>query len=126
MRLLLDSSVLIDHLRGREGAIALLAAAAREGHELWSVTVVRTEVLGGARQREEGATAQLLARLRWLPVDSELADTAGELGRRYLPAYAGIDAIDLLVAAAARKLDAELRTLNVRHFPMFEGLRSAY
>ena len=41
-------------------------------------------------------------------------------------AYSGIDAADYLIAATALVLDAEVLTTNVRHFPMFTGLRPAY
>jgi len=37
-----------------------------------------------------------------------------------------MDTTDYLVAAAARSVGADLVTLNVRHFPMFEGLEPAY
>jgi len=35
-------------------------------------------------------------------------------------------AVDLIIAATALELSAPLATINVRHFPMFEGLRSPY
>lgn len=44
MRLLVDTSVLVDHLRGDPRAVGVLVDAAGAGDELWSVTVVRTEV----------------------------------------------------------------------------------
>ena len=33
---------------------------------------------------------------------------------------------DLVIAASALELGLDLATLNVRHFPMFEGLRPPY
>lgn len=41
MRLLLETSVVIDHLRGDPRAVELLKAAARAGQELWSATLAR-------------------------------------------------------------------------------------
>lgn len=125
-RLLIDTSVLIDHLRGDAGAAAVLVAAAARGDELWSVTVVRTEVLAGMRRGEERATRSLLDQLRWREVDVELADLAGELARKFLRSHPGVDTPDYLVAAAAQLLGAELKTQNVKHFPMFPGLQPAY
>lgn len=126
MRLLVDTSVLIDQLRGDDRAVRLLRSAVTGGDELWSVAVVRTEVLVGVRGGEEAATHRLLDALRWLDVTVELADQAGELGRRYLPAFPGIDVADLLVAAATQTLGARLLTQNVHHFPMVAGLTAAY
>lgn len=55
-----------------------------------------------------------------------MAEEAGALGRQWLPSHRGIDGADLAIAATAILLDAELLTLNVRHFPMFPELRRPY
>jgi predicted nucleic acid-binding protein len=125
-RLVVDSGVLIDHLRGHPQAGDLLRSKTTHGHELWSITVVRTEVLTGARPHEEAAALELLDRLQWLDVTVELADTAGRLARQFRRSHPGIDTADYLIAAGAQLLDAELLTRNVRHFPMFTGLEPPY
>ena len=126
MAVLLDTSVLIDHLRGDERAVARLRSAVAAGEELWSVTVVRTEILAGARPKERVQIGRLFAQLRWLDVTPELADAAGRLAAEYLRSHRTIDTVDYLIAAGAQQLDAQLLTRNVRHFPMFDGLRPAY
>lgn len=126
MRLVLDTSVLIDHLRGDGRAVELLTDSARARHELWSVTVVRTEVVAGMRPGEERRTIALLDALRWQPVTIEIADRAGELARRYLRSHSGVDTVDYIVAAATDLVGGRLLTQNVRHFPMFPGLSPAY
>ena len=52
--------------------------------------------------------------------------TAGALARQHRRAHSGVDAADYLIAATAIVLEAELLTMNVRHFPMLTGLRPAY
>jgi predicted nucleic acid-binding protein len=126
VRRLIDTSVLIDHLRGVAEAHAFLRDAVTAGDELWSVTVVRTEVLAGMRPGEERPTHALLGLLQWLPVDVDLADEAAALARRWLRSHRAIDTVDYLVAAATDRLGARLETLNVRHFPMFAPLHPAY
>ncbi len=126
MRVLIDTSVLIDHLRGDRRAADLLLALARAGTELWSVTVVRTEVLAGMRSGEEAFTNRLLDQLHWADVTREMADTAGRLAARHLRSHPGVDTVDYLIAAAAQLLGAELKTQNVKHFPMFPGMAPAY
>lgn len=121
-----DTSVLIDHLRGHPAATRCLRDALAVGDEIWSVAVVRTEILAGARASELSAITQLFDALRWLDVTPELADRAGELAARYLRSHPGVDTVDYLLAAAALTLEASLLTLNVRHFPMLPGLRAAY
>ena len=127
MRLVLDTSVLIDHLRGRPAAATeLIANALTRGDELWSSQLVRTEVLAGMRPAEENATRDLLRLMAWVDVDETLAEAAGSLGRQFLPAHRGIEAVDLIVAALTMQLGATLKTTNVKHFPMFDGLAPAY
>lgn len=127
MRLVLDTSVLIDHLRGRpRAATELIPKAIARGDDLWSSYVVRAEVLAGMRTGEETATRDLLRLVSWADVDESVSEAAGALGRRYLGSHPGIEVADLIVAALAQQLDAELKTTNLKHFPMFRGLRAPY
>ncbi len=126
MKLLLDTTVLIDVLRGNKGAAAFLSDALVEGDELWSVSVVRTEVMAGMRRGEEKVTRDFLDSIAWLDVDVELADEAGHVARKFLKSHPGVDTVDYLVAAATVSLDGRLCTSNVRHFPMFAGLEAPY
>jgi hypothetical protein len=126
VKLLLDTTVLIDVLRGLEAAVKFLRDAVEQDHELWSVSVVRTEVLAGMRSGEEAATLALLGGVRWLDVTVQLADDAGELARRYLRSHRGVDTVDYLLGAGALALGARMCTSNIRHFPMLEGLQPAY
>ena len=119
----LDTDVLIDYLRG-------VPAAGRYVDGLDEVPtcseVTRVEVLRGMRAHERRATERFLATIRWSMVDEETSGLAGELGRRFRRSHGGIGVADLVIAATATRLRAPLATLNVRHFPMFEGLEPAY
>lgn len=125
MSVLVDTSVLIDVLRGDAAAGAVLRDARAVG-PLHASEVTRLEVLAGMRAAEEPSTRALLAILDWHPLDSRVAELAGELGRRWLPGNRGIDSADLAIAATAVLLDASLLTRNVKHFPMFAGLSAPY
>ena len=126
-RLVLDTSVLIDHLRGRPpAATRLIPAAIARGDELWSSCVVRAELLAGMRADEETATRDLMRLVSWVEVDESASEAAGALGRRYLRSHPGIEVADLIVAALAQELDAELKTTNPKHYPMFKGLKAPY
>lgn len=125
MPTLVDTSVLIDALRGAPHAIAYLADA-RRSDVIVSVTPVRTEILGGVRDDEVRRTFDLMRLIHWLDITVELADMAGALGRRFHPAHAGIETVDYLLAAATIHLNGTLATQNVRDFPMFPGLRPPY
>lgn len=125
MSVLVDTSVLIDYLRGHQGAADLLEDERAAG-ALHASEITRLEVLAGMRATEEDETRSLLSTLRWHSVDGEVAEKAGELGRAWLPGNRGIDGADLAIAATAVLIDARLLTLNVGHFPMFSGLSRAY
>ena len=125
MAALVDTSVLIDYLRGHQGAGDLLEAERAAG-ALHASEMTRLELLVGMRPAEEEQTRLLLSTLRWQPVDGQVAERAGELGRVWLPSYRGMDGSDLAIAATAILLDVRLLTTNVRHFPMFADLSRPY
>ena len=125
MRALVDTSVLIDYLRGNAGAGDLLERE-RAADVLHASEITRIEVLAGMRPTEEDGTRALLSTLVWHPVDAEIAEEAGALGRQWLPSHHTIDSADLAIAATAVRTDARLLTRNVKHFPMFTDLQAPY
>ena len=125
MTALVDTSVLIDYLRGRQDAAELLEKE-REAAPLHASEITRLEVLAGMQPAEEDGTRLLLSTLVWHPVDAEVAEEAGALGRGWLPSHHTIDSADLAIAATAIRTGSRLLTLNVRHFPMFTGLQAPY
>lgn len=120
---LLDTTILIDVLRGDSRAVDLLNALTEPP---MSSEICRLELLQGLRQHEFTAAHMLIDLIEWYPVVEPVTTLAGELGRRWRPSHSGIDAADLIVAATTQLTSARLATLNVRHFPMFEGLEAAY
>ncbi len=126
MTILVDTSVLIDHLRGDDAAREALRDAVADGERLAASVLTRVEVLAGMRSSEEPATRRLLGSLDWIDVDNDLAERAGTLANRFLRSHPGIDPIDFVIAATAERLEARLWTRNVRHFPMFPDLTAPY
>jgi predicted nucleic acid-binding protein len=122
---LVDTSVLIDYLRGHQPAADLLEQE-RAVEPLHASEITRLEILAGMRATEEAGTRSLLSTLVWHPVDAEVAEEAGALGRKWLPSHHGIDGADLAIAATAMRSGSRLLTRNVRHFPMFTDLRPPY
>jgi predicted nucleic acid-binding protein len=120
--ILLDSDVLIANLRGVEAARQYLIRARTETGPLAASTVSVAEVAGGMRSAERREITRLLASLQLFPVGEQIAWTAADLMRRYRRSNQGIGLGDYLVAATALVEGLELATLNVRHFPMIEGI----
>ena len=123
MTVVLDTSVLIDILRNDSAAVTY--ARGLESVPVCS-EVCRIEVSRGLRSSERRSAEQLFQALRWMPLDESIARRAGELGRKWDRHRPGIGLADLVVAATAQLLAADLATANVRHFPMFPGLRAPY
>ena len=125
MTRLFDSTVLIEHLRGTVAATELVRNAVAD-HTATASVLSRVEIEGGMRSGERAEVARLFTALRMEPVSDAIATRAGAMLRRYRQSHGGIDLVDYVIAATAEELGANLVTLNVRHFPMFDGLRPAF
>ena len=126
MSVVLDTTVVIDHLRARGEASRIVSNTIGEGRRLAASVLTRIEIRRGSRPHQRLAIDDLDAFVDWVPVDHEIAALAARSAMEYGRANQGIDVVDYVVAATAERLDAELWTTNVRHFPMFEGLAAPY
>lgn len=123
--ILVDTDILIAHLRGVPDAGSWLREARRRAPLTISVVSV-AELTGGMRTTERRGVWALLNVMRPEPVTDLIARRAGELRRRFRRSHTGIGIADYLVAATALELGAEMATLNVKHFPMFDHLRPPF
>lgn len=118
-----DTSVIIDILRG-------LSAAVDYVERLEDVPacseITRVEVIRGLRTAERVPAERLFQQLRWVAVDESIARRAGDFGRTWRKSHPGISSPDLVVAATAEQLGADLATCNLGHFPMFHRLHPPY
>ncbi len=119
MTVVVDTSVLVDLLRGDTRARAVLRSAADAEGRLCGSVLTRAEVLAGMRTDETEITTRLVDSLQWIDVTVDIADAAATFARRYLLSHRGIDLTDLVIAATAEASGGRLLTQNVRHFPMF-------
>ena len=115
---LLDTTVLIDLLRGRQGARNRLTALREAGDEAWTSAINVEEVARGLRPGEQEATRRLVDGLRVAPLGSREGWLAGEWRRQFAEHGVTLAQADCLVAAAAAAVNARLATGNVKHFPM--------
>jgi len=124
--ILVDTDVLIDFLRGYEEAMSLVAVNS-ERIVVSSIVVAElyAGVRGGADGVEQGVLERLLGLFRVVPVSSGIARLGGLYKRDYGKSH-GVGLADAIVAATATVEDAELMTLNVKHYPMFSGIEAAY
>ena len=122
-RLLLDTDVPIDFLRGQPQAGQLLEDTDCEFH-VSAVSVA--ELYVGVRDgREREVLDQLVGLLRTIEISTEIAQQAGLWRREYGKSH-GTGIIDALIAACADASQIPLATLNVKHFPMLPRVSAPY
>ena len=121
--LLLDTDVLVDFLRGHGKAVAFVNA--RSARIILSSIVVAELYAGVRGDREQAALEDLVSLFRVVPVSGEIAKAGGLYKRDYGKSH-GVGLADAILAATAEAENAELKTLNAKHYPMLKGLRPAY
>jgi len=120
VEILLDTSVLIDTLRSRNGRKELLARLVREGHQLSITPINIAELYVGMRAREEERTTLLLASLECHNLDAQTAKRAGLLMNQWAKRGKTLSLPDAIVAEIAIDRGCELMTDNRIDFPMTE------
>jgi predicted nucleic acid-binding protein len=120
--LLLDTTILIDHLRGRAEAIALLRSLRPSGGPQ-SSDVVAAELLVGARDlRDQATVSRLLSTLALHPILEADSRQSLQLLTRFRLSQ-GIGWHDCVIAAQAFRLGLPVATVNARHFAAITNLR---
>lgn len=117
---LLDTTVLIDALRGRRAAdrIRRMRAAGEDVPYVCAINI--EELVRGLRSGEEDALRRFLDGLRLAPIGREEAERAGGWRRSFAASGTTLSQADCLIAAAAVGVGAHLITGNPKDFPMPE------
>jgi hypothetical protein len=117
---LLDTSVLIAHLRGSAEVTRRLIGMQGGGDMACTCGVIALEVERGARAAEIPRIRRLLDSLVELPVSVSAGLVAGRWQAAYGKRGVRLGDADVLIAGAAHAAGAVVATANVRHFPMPE------
>lgn len=116
-RLLLDTDILVEYLRGRREAVEYLEGLTTD---LYVSVISVAELFAGVRDdREERSLKQFLLAFTALPVTEKVARLGGLYRRDYRSSH-GTGLADALIAATASETGTSLVTFNRRHFPMVE------
>jgi len=120
---LVDTDVMVDFLRGNPKAIGLVQT---HSARIILSSIVAAELYAGARGDEElSKLDSLISLFRVVPVSLELARAGGLHKKRYAKSH-GTGLADAIIAATAEAENADLKTLNTKHYPMIKGLKPAY
>jgi predicted nucleic acid-binding protein len=120
MKLLLDTSILIDVLRLRNQRREWVAELVRGGHTLSTTTLNIAEIYAGMRASEEASTEALLGGLELYELSGTSARLAGRLKNTWARKGHTLTLADTIVAAIAIERGCALLTDNRKDFPMPE------
>ena len=116
-KILLDTDILINLLRGNEAARDFIRKNLEESELLCSVISV-AEIWAGMRSHEEQATRRVMDSLRIVEVSRTMAEQAGSF--KGVTKSHSLELDDCLIAATAYCTRATLATGNGKHYPMEE------
>jgi predicted nucleic acid-binding protein len=119
--MILDSSIVIDYLRGRAAAMTFVNSLGSTGI-LRTHCVVVGEVLFGARNRsEQDDIDRFFSGFIVEPIVSADCTTALDLLRQFRLSH-NLSLPDAFIAATSLRLQVPVATLNDKHFSMIPGL----
>ena len=117
---LLDTTVIIDCLRGRKAIVDFVTKIASEGSTVGCCAVNVAEVYAGMRENERQVTKKFLDSLEYYEVTRNVAEQAGAYKRQYGQKGVTLSLSDAIIAAVAISNNLTLVTDNVKHYPMPE------
>jgi len=121
--LLLDTSILIDHLRQYRPATEFLETLFNGGVPAFISVVTEMELYAGKSMQKasnEEDVTNFLELFNCIPITSNIARQAGGLLRNYR--HQGLTPSDAFIASTAIVQKTNLITRNVKHFRMIKGL----
>lgn len=120
MNILIDTSILIEHLRTYiSGKKTILAGYIEKKYNLYFSLITVGEIYSGKSSPEhEEEIIRLFDISTMTVIDYKLLKFAGEIRRTTY-----ISLIDAIIAATAIELDLSVATLNVKDFEKVKGLK---
>ena len=122
VKILVDTDILVDYLRGVPMAVQYLEQPDIE----FKLSVINVaELYAGVRDRERETVKHLVECFEIVPLDRSIAVRGGLLRRDFGKSH-GVGLADAIIAATAEKLGCQFATLNMKHYPMLESVVVPY
>ncbi len=118
---IIDSSILIDFLRGRPEAERFLTTVRAERRLATHAAVVAEVLTGVLNKHEQAAVDELVAIFHLHFPSAQDIELSLDLLRRLRLSH-GVGWIDCLIAATALRTESTIATLDRKHFTLFENL----
>jgi predicted nucleic acid-binding protein len=126
VRYLLDTSFVVDYLRGEPAAVERFGQLFRDGDEPYVNEVILCELAVGIRQTDDPGFAAFVRVVSFAQPGPGTAIEAGAWRRSARGRGRTLSVSDALIAAAASALNATLLTRNLRDFQLAPLMISTY
>ena len=117
---LLDTTTIIDHLRGDKKVNFYLEEIGTRGDIVGCCCINITETYSGMKDKEKERTDKFIESLYYFGVTKEIAKLAGKLKQKYGKKGKTLTTIDVIIAATAITYGLILITKNIKHYPFSE------
>ena len=114
---LLDTTIIIDHLRGDKKATAFLENIGLKGDTAGCCCINIAEIYSGMLEKEKGKTDMFVNSLYYYEVTRHISKIAGQLRQKYSNKGITLATTDVIIAATALTYDLMLVTKNIKHYP---------
>ena len=119
--ILIDTDVIIDHLRGFEDSKKLLKRVELGNFLTYFSAITEAELYSGQRmgsRSERRKVDRLFKIMHRIDVNEKVARKAGEIRRKY-----GVELPNAIIAASCFIVRAELVTRNIKHYESIKGIK---
>jgi predicted nucleic acid-binding protein len=122
-KMLFDTDVLIEYLRGEDEAQAYIDNIS---DAVYMSSITMAELYAGVRKGEELKKLEIfIETFEVTNLNKSIAKIGGLYRNQYKPSH-GMGLADALIAATAKEIDAQLITFNTKHFPMLTDVIKPY
>ncbi|MBU4496009.1 MAG: type II toxin-antitoxin system VapC family toxin [Candidatus Aminicenantes bacterium] len=121
-RYLVDTDILVDYLRGFEKALLFIG---KYQNNMACSAITVSEIYTGTRESETARMDEFISLFPVLPVTLEIARLSG-LYKQQFDSVTGLSLADAVIAATAEIHSLQLKTCNIKHYPMLKNLKPAY
>jgi predicted nucleic acid-binding protein len=122
-KMLFDTDVLIEYLRGEDEAQAYIDNIS---DAVYMSSITMAELYAGVRKGEELKKLEIfIETFEVTNLNKSIAKIGGLYRNQYKPSH-GMGLADALIAATAKEIDAQLITFNTKHFPMLTDVIRPY
>ena len=121
-RILLDTDVVIDFLKGVNKAVKYIKS---HSDEIVLSVITVSELYAGVKDDERQELDEFIDLFPIFAVTTEIAKKGGLHKRDYFKSH-NVGLADGIIAATTETHDVDLKTLNTKHYPMLKGLKPPY